>query len=253
MDVNSLETELAASAGPNHRDGRALENQNAHWSNQAQHWSHHFAPRAAAGIAKEVDKAVASLAKSAGTVGEQVETALNAFANEVATAGTKLLTSAVRHTAQKTDLLWWKEALYSPTLCCSYRDLNPSEAVISMSQDLYEIVSSPSPQSVEYFMRETVRAVLAENPEISIEDLLQAAQESDRIKRVVKAVTPPNEPKRVSLQEALSYAGQFAFKSKKLQPWLGVAGDLKVRADSLAVWLFRDKQALALISKASGK
>jgi hypothetical protein len=253
VDVKSLETELAASAGPQHRDGRALEQQNPHWTNVGSQWSHHFAPRAAAGIAKEVDRAIAPLSRAASEFAEGVGTSFQSFGKEFAASAAKWVNSIAKVTSRKAGLLWWKEALYSPSLHCSYRDLKPGELVIAMAQDLHKISSCPSPQSVEYFLRETVRTVVRENPGLLLRDVLREVHKNDQLNPVIRGAPPPDKPQRVSLLTAVAYANQVILKDDELQAWLGVTANLRVPADSLAVWLFRDAQAFALVSKSTGQ
>ncbi|KQO64087.1 hypothetical protein ASF22_21610 [Methylobacterium sp. Leaf87] len=86
-----------------------------------------------------------SLAALAGSVSDHVTKALDAFSG--ATAGLE----------RRTNLLWWKEALYSASSRASYRDMRPFSAASLMALDLFEQVPLFSPASVSAFLNEAIQ------------------------------------------------------------------------------------------------
>ncbi|HEY6642204.1 GTPase-associated system all-helical protein GASH [Povalibacter sp.] len=123
-----------------------------------QAWSQDFADKMSVAIADTLDGMAKKLAPApidlsgplstlAKAVTAHVDRALASFSG--ATAGLE----------RRTNLLWWKEALYSPSAHASYLDLPPFEASALMALDLHEQVPTYSPASVSAFLREAIRCL----------------------------------------------------------------------------------------------
>lgn len=148
----TLHARILSASGPN-----GVENQNPHWPhNQPQQWSREFADRLADAVADAIDGVSKAnkiapvdlstpLAALADTVSDHVAKALDAFSG--ATAGLQ----------RRTNLLWWKEALYSASSRASYRDMHPFSAASLMALDLFEQVPLFSPASVSAFLNEAIQ------------------------------------------------------------------------------------------------
>ena len=54
------------------------------------------------------------------------------------------------------NVLWWSEALYSPTINNSYRSCEKELAAVLMAYDLLDTVKIPTPASVGYMLSETL-------------------------------------------------------------------------------------------------
>ena len=59
----------------------------------------------------------------------------------------------------RSRLLWWKEALVSPSARVSYRDIDPKAAPGLMAYDYQAVLPSIAPASVAVFLSETVRTL----------------------------------------------------------------------------------------------
>jgi hypothetical protein len=247
-DLKALEKGMSDAAGPHDQNSQAGKDPNPNWSHSGPAWSYQFAPRAAKTIASAIDKAIAPLVGQSNVIAEQLEPALKKFGKEVREAVGDWVTNAVGSARQRSELLWWKEALYSPALRVSYRGLSPAELAVSMAHDLHNIATAPAPQSVEYFLRETVKAVLFQDPEVSVADVLEGVQRS----KIIQPVAPTS-AQRVCLLTSLRFNRSAPLSVDTLPAWLGVRGDLRLPCSELAVWLFRDAQALSLTDKEAGK
>ncbi|MGN2242460.1 GTPase-associated system all-helical protein GASH [Frateuria sp. GZRR33] len=128
--------------------------------NNASAWSQEFASRMSVAISEVLDEMAEELAPApidfsgplstlAQAVSTHVDRALASFSG--ATAGLQ----------RRTNLLWWKEALYSPSTHASYLDVPPFEASAMMAFDLHEQVPTYSPASVSAFLREAIRCLPA--------------------------------------------------------------------------------------------
>ena len=248
IDKEKLELGIADAAGPNYK-GKALQDANPSWPNNPQPWSNEFASRAADTIANSLERVTAPLVDQSSELASRIEEKVNEFAAGMKASLTRWAESTVRESIRRTSILWLKESLYSPSLKTSYREMAPPELVMAMALDLATLCRLPAPQSVEWLLREMVLAAIPKNPEIAVGELLLTAKASERLGGVLQAAPVPNRPLRVSLCTALSFARHTALTHEDLPAWLGVSGSLKVPAAALSAWLFRDSQAIALVSK----
>lgn len=129
--------------------------------NNPQAWSQEFANRMSVAIAETIDAVAEELAPApvdlsapltslAKAVTAHVEAALASFSS--ATAGLQ----------RRTYLLWWKEALYSPSAHESYLEMPAFQASALMALDLHEQVPTLSPASVSAFLKEAIRCLPVE-------------------------------------------------------------------------------------------
>jgi hypothetical protein len=238
VDQTTLEQGMSDAAGPHNSQSQAFGNPNPHWSNAAPHWSYHFAPRAAKSIATEVDKALTAISPAINGLTKQLGPALNAHANALAA----LVTASIQQIQGFTTLLWWKQALYSPTLRRSYRDMDPGPLAVAMPFDLAEVSGAPVPQSVEYFLRETMLAVVPADPRLTLAQLAAATKSSDKVEPFLPKATSDT-PCRVSLREFLRLHRERTLPAKSIPAYVGVSSTIELRLSEWAVWLLRERLA----------
>lgn len=245
VDKTAVTKSMAAAAGPTDAEDNATDsNPNSTWPNSGQPWSHQFAPRAAAAIVQAVDQSQDAVQDYIDQVMKQMQSALAeymgaAFSNE----------AQVGAYERRTRLLWWKEALYSPTCKCSYRSLAAPVAALWMAYDLYGEVPPYCPQSVDFFLRETVRAVLGSEAEpITLSAFCAVLQEN-----IERSLIPPllrakiGEAKRESLLDLVRHAlFGSPMTDTDVRSRLGIDAQTPMSLVDLAVWLFHDLQAQRL-------
>jgi hypothetical protein len=240
VDVEELTNRLSASAGPTNV---VPNDQNPHWPNANTPWVNEFSRRAAKAFNSAITQAFAPLPaafqKSLNQMSEQIEQAFNGFALQVAS-----IPSGV---AKRTQLLWWKEARYSPTLDRSYRTLQPLQAAIQMAADLHAQVLEFTPVSVEYFLREAVIALLPENPSTTLkalEDGMSTYEFRDRL----QASVPKRDlgTGRRTVIETITGADQEKHNSSDVHLRTGLPDETELALSDWAVWIFRELQALRL-------
>jgi hypothetical protein len=246
VDQGALEQGLSAASGPHDRSNNRYPGANQHWPNAANNWSWEFAPRAAAAISAQVNKALEPLANQASALGEQVEPQLKKYGKEISAAIGVWVNASASGLARRSALLWWKESLYSPTLHKSYRDLSPAEIAVSMALDLHRLAPAPSPQSVEFFLRETFYAASPKQPKASISEFMMQAGRSKVLGELLTSDGPPATPRRISLLNGIQFTRRTKLDDGSLTAWLGVKADLRQPLAELAVWIFRDAQAISL-------
>jgi len=238
VNEEELKKGMFAAAGPNDDQGHANENPNPYWSNQAQNWCHHFAPRAANAVAMSVNKALAATSPAIKGLSVQLAPALQKHANALG----KWVTGSAQRNERFTALLWWKQALYSPSLQRSYRELSPTDAAIALSFDLGTVTSAPVPLSVEYFLRETIRNLLPENPKITLAEFVAATKTGNAVDPCLPAA-PSGSPHRISLREFLSVVRQAVPADGTIPAYAGVVPSTSLPVSEWAVWLLRERLA----------
>lgn len=205
VDLSALQANIYSAAGP-----WGPNNPNQYQLNQPQQWSKEFANKMSVAIAEALDGMAEKLAPApvdlsgplstlAKAVTAHVDKALASFSG--ATAGLQ----------RRTNLLWWKEALYSPSAHASYLDLPPFEASALMALDLHEQVPTYSPASVSAFLREAIRCLPAEKDD-------QGNGERDAASLVHDARTA------ASMQPFRTLAAQYASAPVGRGPMLSLIG-----------------------------
>ena len=238
VDEAELAAGMSDAAGPSDQQNKSHGNPNQYWPNQAQHWAWQFAPRAANAIATSVNKALAATAPAIKGLSDQLAPALKKHANALG----KWVAGSAQRNERFTALLWWKQALYSPSLQCSYRELSPAGTAIALSFDLGSVSGAPVPLSVEYFLRETIRNVVPENPNLTLAELVAAIKTNDAVGSCLPTV-PSGPPHRISLRELLSAVRQEVPSDEMIPAHVGVVPSTRLPLSEWAVWLLRERLA----------
>lgn len=82
---------------------------------------------------------------------------------------------------QRTELLWWKEARFSPILRKPYRDLPASAAAIFLALDLHTQLAGVAPLSVDFFLSETIAQLLGGQPKTTWAQLITDISKDGRL------------------------------------------------------------------------
>ena len=232
---------IHAAAGPTYADGTQTSDEpNPDWSNAAPNWSHEFAPRAAAAISEAISKATGEKVGSAKpealvkTLTDAIAAYLESFALNLA--------SITRGVEMRSRLLWWKEALVSPSARISYRDMDPKAAPGLMAYDYQAVLPSLAPASVTVFLTETVRTLQPDEETSPLMEWFQAL-----------AASPHAEALRAAIRETTFEEGYRPLVSLVIADELGAASitrrtvfspDLPITASQLSQLVFLELQAL---------
>lgn len=256
VDRDNLLAKIHSSAGPWGSDPKNRYNP----ANHPQQWAQDFASMMSVAIAEALDGMAEELAPApvdlsgplsmlAKAVTAHVDKTLDSFSG--ATAGLQ----------RRTNLLWWKEALYSPSAHASYLDLPPFEASALMALDLHKQVPIYSPASVSAFLREAIRCLPVEegdqgNGERDFADLLRDA-------RTTASMQPFREqaaqyaPAPVGRGQLLSLIGHpqdsGAVEAPMLRALGGVDASTKMTPSDWGTYLFRELQTARATSISSAK
>lgn len=178
---------------------------------------------------------------------------LSTLAKAVAAHVDKALASFSGATAglqRRTNLLWWKEALYSPSAHASYLDLPPFEASALMALDLHEQVPTYSPASVSAFLREAIRCLPIEKDDQSnggrdVASLVHDAR-TTAFMQPFRALAAQYAPAPVGRGPLLSLIGHSqdsdAVEATTLRALCGVDASTSMTPSDWGTYLFRELQ-----------
>lgn len=258
-DRKSLLMAVAAALGPDYR-GNSIKNSNPNWqSRQSGHyggapieeWNYQCADKLSVLLADELDRLAKEMQQGQEEFAEHMQSFLQQTQRQA-------IQSAItdhehyRRTEQlRLDALWWSEALYSPALGQSYRELKPEVAALVMAQDLLQVVSLPTPASVAHLLAETVQRLPNAGYEIKkpIGDWLEQVRQCAD-KPTLDFVPVPKDG-RLSLRDVFAWAiSDQTWDSAKALQRAGIESGHEISLPALARALFRQEQACRLANTA---
>ncbi len=246
LDKVIMAKKLQATVGPNNAAGQATGG-NPHWPTANGPWVTEFGTRSAEVIAE----AVGALAKESKIDPIDLSAPLKGIAQAVSAHVAETLQAVSGATAglqRRTNLIWWKETLYSPSVRVSYRDMPSSTAAALMAFDLHQQVPTFSPASVAAFLHEAVLSLphLDSTNGKSIREFLNEAIVSPELAPVRAAAKRlVQEPLgRGPILSLLGYdTGQQRLEDERFRALVGISAPTTLTAPQWAIWLFREFQA----------
>ena len=254
----ALQKGMLAAAGPHYNDpqqGQIATNGNPHWAQNNANWVGDFGRRSSIAVADAIDAALSSIQVSQPELGKPFGMLASAVTNYVDDT-LKSVSAATAGLQRRTNLLWWREALYSPSAGKRYRDLPPSVAAALMALDLFDTVPLFSPASVFAFLSEAVLRVqdTADEGKRPVRDLVAEAQDHDGLASLRAAASKlAGAPEgRGPLLALIGHpAHSSARDAEAFQRLTGVPARSELDAVAWAGWLFRELQASKAATDAS--
>ena len=185
VDQQALEKGMHAAAGPTDAEGQST-NGNPHWPNSADSWSHEFAPLAASAISKTISAATGAKTALADT--EALAKALTGAIVNHLESFVDQIASTTHGVEMRSRLLWWKEALVSPSAHVSYREIDRKAAPGLMAYDYQAVLPSLAPASVSAFLLETVRTLHPDKEVAPLVEWLQALAKEPHAEALREAI-----------------------------------------------------------------
>ena len=239
IDKKALEKGMFAAAGPANAQGQAT-NGNEYWSNQQQNWSHQFAPLAASAIGNAISAATGGKTASANT--EALTEALTAGIVTHLESFVAQIASTTHGVEMRARLLWWKEALVSPSAHISYRDIDRKAAPGLMAYDYQALLPSLAPASVSAFLLETVRTLQPDNKAASLVEWLQAlaaVPHTEALREAIREITFADGYRPLVSLVTLDEPGAKSIKERTV-----FAPDLSLTAGQFGLLIFLELQAM---------
>ena len=243
VDQETLQHGICAASGPTDAEGEPTEG-NPHWSNEGQPWSDQFAPRAASAISEAISQAAG--AKTGLANPEALTSALTDAIASYLGSFARHLASTTHGVEMRSRLLWWKEALVSPSARVSYRDMDPKAAPGLMAFDYQAVLPSIAPSSVTVFLMETVRTLQSDEATSPLVEWFQALAESphaDALKATIRETTFAEGYQPLVSLVAADEAGTNSITTRTV-----FAPDLSITAAQFSQLVFLELQALKAMS-----
>ena len=247
---SELVEDVARAVGPQYPHGTALPDPNPHWTNSNQNWSYQFAPRMASVLARAVNLGVDRLTASLdSTLSVYLGEFEKRMADQVAQATSVSDATATSAAASRLrlDVLWWSEALYSPSLGAGYREVPLNVAATAAALDLASIVPPLAPTSVVYVLGEALHRIAGETGGGvgCLSDHLDGLGEFGSLGT---ALSSSNETGRRPLLDLVSAAvAGDALAQDTIVGRSGLDPNLRLSAADFAMWVFHDLQARRLV------
>jgi GTPase-associated system helical domain len=242
VDKTTLQKLFAWASGPNDEQGATLKDPNPYWPNSAQNWAYQFAPKAAAAISQEVSKVLKEQAKSVSENQILIQEAVNRLLSQ--TQSEILERNGLLQI--RMQLLWWKESCYSVSLKQSYRGQENGLLQIALANDYAVFVPTIYPTSVDFFLRETHRALVKdEGKKIKVSEILKQVELSREALRNVFA-EPKGELGRISLLNFIKGLVWSKYTSEQFKIFVGFPDTAEMTLSDFTTWLFHDLQSLKI-------
>ncbi len=258
VDRNRLSKDFQAAAGPQAHDpqrGAFSTEGNQYWPDSNEHWTFEFGQKAASAVGDAVTRAVKGASIEGGNPREMTESLLATISGHLS-ATMQAVSSATAGLQRRTNLLWWKEALFSPTTRTSYRDMSSPVAATLMAFDMHRQVPTLSPASVAAFLREAVIALPAidSGRKTPILTLVEEAGNADDLAELRteagKLVATP--AGRGLLLALIGHPDVLPrLDDRKFRDLVGIEPDTALTLPDWSVWMFRELQAVRAATEAS--
>ena len=259
VNTASLSQKLMAAAGPHFNSpeqGQVATEGNPQWpQNDPNTWNYEFGRRTAQTVGDAITRAVEGLSVE----GVDLPAFTTATARAISDHLTKTLqavSTAAAGLQRRTNLLWWKEALFSPSARISYRELSPADAAVLMAFDMHQQIPTFSPASVAAFLRETVVSLptLDQDETSSIRELVEKTRDSDVLSQLrTEAANLVSAPAgRCSVLAIIGHPDTMPqLDDPGFRDRIGVKPDTALTLPDWSVWIFRELQAARAVAEAS--
>lgn len=240
IEAAAWHTNVTAATGPHGRNGTALPAANPHWTNQPSHWSWEFADRMAPILADVHDKAAALAIRASAQAFKAYGDLIAKKLNESLAAADSVATQLNR----ASQLLWWRQALYSEVAAKPYRKLAPTQTAFYMAVDLAALLPEAYPAAVESLLYEAVRAIAgtATSEQLAMCDMIETLRQDTQLAGL-DAVQALRAPPGSQLLLVHTLATSTAMGTSEL-PGLGVDPRIKLDLGDWAIWMLRELKAL---------
>ncbi len=215
-------------------------------------WPKFFAERAAKGITEEVNTAFVNQIKAVNSIPTSLQKELDKYFSQLQPFFEQIsqtLTQGVIVNNKRSELLWWKQTLFSPSLDKSYRSFEPVSLAISMAADLANLVAPIYPCSIDFLLKEALKDVQGDQIDTPKElaDLIEQASKMNKnekeLLRLLVSETEGRKPFGTALANILA-----GITSPDIFTETGIDKKAKISLADFAVWLFHDIQAAKIAS-----
>ena len=259
LSTTDLSPKFIAAAGPQFNSpnrGEVDTEGNPHWpQDDPANWVYEFGTRTAAAVGEAINRTLEGLSVEGIDLPGITEHVTKAMSEHLTTT-LQAVSNATAGLQRRTNVLWWKEALFSPSARISYRNLMPFEAAALMAFDMHRQLPTFSPASVAAFLRETVMALptIDQVRTAPILELVEQTRDADVLSqlrteagRLVSASAG-----RGSILGVIGHPDAAPqIDDRGFRDRVGVKPDTALTMADWSVWIFREFQAARAVTEAS--
>lgn len=145
----------------------------------------------------------------------------------------------------RTQLIWWKQAMYSASLKDSYRGLKEGSMEIALTFDFSAFTPETYPVSVDFFLVETYNEwTNRSSAKIKILDFIKLVEkEKELLQTIIPEYTAEGRIPFVRFLQGFIHA---KFNAKQFKDLVGIQETTEITYKDLVLWLFHDLQAIKL-------
>lgn len=247
INGTTLQKHLEDASGPTNEQGIAnFESPNKYWPNSNNNWSYQFAPRAAKGIKSAIDPSLKAIVDVVNGNQKLIQTGVN---NAIEKLQKEQLERS-KSLQLRSELLWWKEACYSPSIDNGYKELKDGPVEIIMAYDYSTFIPVIYPKSVDYFLKEMYQGINDKNQEkVEVDFFLkQFEANSEQLQEIFPEVN--TQAGKITLLSFIIGLVWGKYKTENFEDLFGFPVNIKLSPVDFTVWLFHDFQlSKALNSK----
>jgi len=212
------------------------------------HWAKFFSERTAKGLAEEINATLSIHGDSLDSICVTIQNSLKEHLAELQPYlenVSSIILKGSQSLNKRSDLIWWKQALYSQKLDKSYRQLSSVQAALTMAFDLADSIYPIYPKSVDYILQEALRDVLGDevDAELSVDELFKQLQSLDEQSLSLPFISDAS---RTPLGSCIAKIINGSLDANNFSKLTNIDNDAQITLSKLAVWLFHDLQALKL-------
>ena len=258
VNRSAFSKKLQAAAGPHIHTPIQQEptNGNPHWASETSgYWVYEFGTRTAAAISEAIQQAIRASSVEGINLPGFVEDMTMVMSEHLNTT-LRTVSEATAGLQRRTHLLWWKEALFSPSVRKSYREMLPLEAAVLMAFDMHQCVPTFSPSGVAAFLRETTMGLptIDQEQNFGMRELVEGTRDASVLAEFRSAAgelvrVPAG---RCSILGLVGHPDVAArMDDREFRDRVGVDPATELTLPEWSVWTFRELQAARAIVEAS--
>jgi len=146
----------------------------------------------------------------------------------------------------RTQLLWWKEAGYSPLQKATYKNMKEGQLQVLLANDYSDFIPEMYPVSVDYFLIETLKSLSSSaDKKTKISDFLKMVEQcNSELKNIISEFT--SDDGRISFANFIQGVVHGKYQAKQFKSLVGVADSTELTLAEITLWIFHDLHSIKL-------
>jgi len=146
----------------------------------------------------------------------------------------------------RTQLLWWKEASYSPLQKATYKNMKDGQLQVLLAYDYSDFIPEMYPVSVDYFLIETLKSLsVTADKKTKISDFLKMVEQcNSELKNVISEFK--SDDGRISFANFIQGLVHGKYQAKQFTSLVGVADETELALAEITLWIFHDLHSIKL-------